>query len=84
MCTAMSSVTIKNIPEPLYGRLKEAAARNRRSLNAEVILRLERSLGSAPVDAEPFLARARAVREAGRAPYLTDEALRAAREEGRG
>lgn len=79
----MASVTIKNIPDPLYDRLKEAAARNRRSLNAEVIMRLERSLGSAPVDPEPFLARARAVREGGHVPYLTDEDLRAAREEGR-
>ena len=79
----MASVTIKNIPEPLYGRLKEAAVRNRRSLNAEVILRLERSLGSAPVDAEGLLERARAVRESVELPYLTDEALRAAREDGR-
>lgn len=79
----MASVTIKNIPEPLYSRLKEAAARNRRSMNAEVILRLERSLGSAPVDAEGLLERARAVRESVELPYLTDEALRAAREDGR-
>ena len=83
MCTVMASVTIKNIPEPLYGQLKEAAARNRRSLNAEVILRLERSLGSAPVEAAPFLARARAVRERKALPYLTDEGLRQGREEGR-
>lgn len=79
----MASVTIKNIPEPLFGRLKEAAERNRRSLNAEVIHRLERSLGAAPVDAERFLARARAVREGAALPYLTEADLRAAREEGR-
>lgn len=79
----MASVTIKNIQDQLYEGLKEAAARNRRSLNAEVILRLERSLGSASVDPEAFLVRARSVRERGRIPYLTDEGLRAAREEGR-
>lgn len=27
------NLTLKNIPEPLYRRLKEVAARNRRSLN---------------------------------------------------
>lgn len=83
LCTAMASITIKSIPEALYTRLKEAAERNRRSLNAEVILRLERSLGSVPVAAESVLARARAVREGAVLPYLTDEALRDAREEGR-
>ena len=77
------NLTLKNIPEPLYRRLKEIAARNRRSLNREVIHRLERSIGAAPVETETFLARARAVRERGDAPYLTDEALREARDEGR-
>lgn len=76
-------MTIKNIPEPLFGRLKAAAERNRRSLNAEVILRLERSLGGAPVDADGLLASARAVREGAPLPYLTDAELRRAREEGR-
>lgn len=79
----MANVTIKNIPDPLHERLKEAAARSRRSLNAEVILRLEQSLGTRPVDAEALLARVRAVRESAPLPYLTDEALRRAREEGR-
>lgn len=79
----MASVTIKNIPEPLYGRLKEAAERNRRSLNAEVILRLEQSLGAGPVEPATFLERARELRERARIPYLTEAALREAREEGR-
>lgn len=79
----MPSITIKNVPEPLYERLKDVAARNRRSLNSEVIIQLERALGTAPVDAAALLARARAVRERGGVPYLTDAALRAAREEGR-
>ena len=79
----MPSITIKNVPERLYERLKDVARRNRRSINSEVILQLERALGAAPVDTAALLARARAVRERGDAPYLTDDALRAAREEGR-
>lgn len=79
----MASITIKNVPDPLYERLKEIAARNRRSINSEVIVQLERALGAAAVDADALLARARAVRERGEIPYLTDAELRSAREEGR-
>lgn len=79
----MASITIKNVPEPVYERLKEVAARNRRSINSEVIIQLERALGAAAVDTQVLLARARAVREDGDIPYLTDPALRAAREKGR-
>lgn len=46
-------------------------------------MRLERSLGAAPVDTDVLLGRARAVRERAALPYLTDDALRAARDEGR-
>lgn len=79
----MKNLTIKNVPEPLYRTLKDTAERNRRSLNSEVIHRLEVSVGSAPVDPEALLAQVRAVREQAEVPYLTDEALRAARDEGR-
>jgi len=79
----MTNLTLKNIPGPLYSRLKKIAERNRRSLNSEVIRRLERSIGAAPIDADALLARARAVRERARLPYLTDDSLRAARDEGR-
>lgn len=79
----MPSLTIKNVPARLYHRLKEAAARERRSLNSEVIHRLEQSVGATPIDVEGLLAKARELRERNRLPYLTDEALRAARDEGR-
>lgn len=36
----MATITLKNVPDELYQRLKEEAARNRRSLNQEVITRL--------------------------------------------
>ena len=79
----MSNLTIKSIPDDLHERLKQAAAENRRSLNAEVIQRLEASLGTVPLDVDQLLARARAIRERAPLPYLTDAALRAARDEGR-
>ena len=37
----MKNITVKNIPEGIYERLKEAAETNHRSLNSEIIARLE-------------------------------------------
>jgi len=41
MRIAMPTLHIRNVPVELYERLRAAAARNGRSLNAEVIVRLE-------------------------------------------
>jgi antitoxin FitA len=41
----MPSLTIKGMPDTLYQRLRERAAYNRRSLNAEVIVALEEATG---------------------------------------
>lgn len=40
----MSTLTVKNLPDALYARLKARAGANRRSINAEAIVLLERSL----------------------------------------
>jgi hypothetical protein len=40
----MANLTIKNIPENLYQKLKKSAEVNRRSINAEVIFCLEHLL----------------------------------------
>lgn len=40
----MPSITIKNIPEDLLEKIKESSANNRRSMNAEIIFRLEQGL----------------------------------------
>ena len=37
----MSTITLKSIPEELHVLLKESAQRNRRSLNSEILVRLE-------------------------------------------
>ena len=39
----MASITIKGIPEDLHGQLKREAEANFRSLNQEVLARVERS-----------------------------------------
>lgn len=53
----MASLTLKNIPTSLLQRLKEAAARNRRSLNSEVLYQLEQALERQPEDPEAMLRR---------------------------
>ena len=79
----MATLTIKNIPDELYERLKRSAAQNRRSINSEVIVCLEKALGSRPIDPEAFLADVRAFRKSIPEAFVTDEFLRAAKNEGR-
>lgn len=48
----MLTLTLKNIPEALHARLKEGAEKNRRSLNSEILMRLESEFAAPIVDAE--------------------------------
>jgi hypothetical protein len=48
----MLTLTLKNIPKDLHAMLKESAERNRRSLNSEILARLERDLAAPTVDPE--------------------------------
>jgi len=41
----MATITLKNIPNDLYKRLKLMAKANHRSINSEIIYTLEKSLG---------------------------------------
>lgn len=79
----MATMTIKKLPDYLYARLKASAERNRRSINAEAILCLERALGAAPMDTEALLAGLRSVRERAGSLYVRDVDLNAARRRGR-
>jgi antitoxin FitA len=79
----VASLTIKGIPESLLNRLRRSAEQHRRSLNGEVLHRLERSVGSAPVEPQAALSRIRQLRERAALPPLTDELLQEATEGGR-
>jgi antitoxin FitA len=79
----MATLTIKNIPDEVYEQLKQRAARHRRSVNSEVIVCLEQVLGGKSVDPAAFLARLRALRESVSTVFVTEEDLRAAKDEGR-
>ncbi len=79
----MPTITLKNIPEQLYKRLKENAADHRRSLNSEIIVQLEQALLSARIDPDAFLARADARRKRLGLPPLTERRLKAIKNTGR-
>jgi len=57
-----ASITLKNIPDALYEKLKETAEINHRSLNSEVIFCLERVLYPVRISTEERLERARKIR----------------------
>jgi len=59
----MATVTIKNVPDDLYQRVKNSARTNRRSINSEIIVCLERSILARKIPAESLLARARELRK---------------------
>jgi len=79
----MATLTIKNIPEKLHKRLKESAVQHRRSINSEAISCLEKVLVATRVDPKEFLAEVDALRKRMPHAYLTEEFLRAAKNEGR-
>jgi len=59
-----TTLTLKNIPDEVYLRLKASAESHRRSLNSEAIVCLEAVLLPGRATAEEVIARARAIREA--------------------
>lgn len=59
-----TNLTLKNIPDEVYERLKQSAAAHRRSINSEAIVCLESMLVSGRMAVGERLARARALRAA--------------------
>jgi plasmid stability protein len=57
-----TTLTLKNIPDDVYERLKAAALAHRRSLNSEALVCLESVLLPQRIDASERIARARALR----------------------
>ncbi|MCI0752064.1 MAG: Arc family DNA-binding protein [Flammeovirgaceae bacterium] len=51
----MATITIKNIPDRLYKRLKLIAKHRHRSLNSEIINTLEKSVGTAAVEPQDLM-----------------------------
>ena len=59
----MTAFTLKNIPEDLYERIKRSAKKNRRSINSEILFRIEKSMSEEYSDAGQVIRQARQLRE---------------------
>ena len=79
----MPDVALRGISPALHQALKTAAERNHRSLNGEILARLETSVQASVVDVGVLLARVEARK--GRTGFLAlgDRELRGLKEDGR-
>jgi plasmid stability protein len=78
-----TTLTLKNIPDTLYERLKAAAAAHRRSMNSEAIVCLEAVLMPTKLPANERLARARKLRSALAQRTFHEDDIDLAKREGR-
>jgi hypothetical protein len=80
----MVTVTIKNIPEEIYEKIKLQAKANRRSVNSEIISIFEHAVQKrTPMDVQQILERARKTRELTAHYTLSNEELDKWKKEGR-
>lgn len=78
-----TTLTLKNIPDEVYERLKASAQANRRSLNSEAIVCLESVLMPGRVSPKARLARIRALRDRLPKSRLKSRDIDALKREGR-
>lgn len=79
----MATVTVKNIPDELYGRLKAVAKINRRSVNSEIIVCIEKAVTSRRINPDEALENARRLRQLTAGHRISDEEFTQAKAEGR-
>ena len=83
----MTNLTVKNIPPLIYERLKMQAENNRRSINSEVIVILEKALQVVPqrtsAEVEKLLEQSRKLRELTADYVVTEEEINRWKNEGR-
>ena len=79
----MATVTVKNIPDELYDRLKSVAETNRRSINSEIIMCIERAVASRRINIDEVLENARQLRQLTAGHLINDEKFNQAKAEGR-
>lgn len=79
----MVTITIKNIPEEIYERVKNQARINHRSINGEILSILEQAISIPPINVEETLKRAKKIRELTAHYVITNEELTKWKNEGR-
>ena len=79
----MNTFTVKNIPPNIYEKLKRSAKLNRRSINSEIIVCIEKTVNSQAIDPEIVLTKARDLRSLTQAVPITDGEFTQAKATGR-
>jgi len=79
----MPTLTLKNIPDDLYVRLKEAAQSHHRSMNSEIIYCVEQTLTPHKINLSEQISIARTLRAKTAAHPLNDDEINRAINEGR-
>lgn len=85
----MADLSIKNLPSELYRRLKRSAKRHRRSLNKEIVYRIEIGLQTAmersPAQIRDIVQTTRKLRRKLKSQdvWITDEEIQIAKRQGR-
>ena len=79
----MATITIKDIPDELYEKLKETAKLHRRSINSEVIMCIESAITSRRLTPDKTIALAREIRKMTAGVPISDEDLSNAIDTGR-
>jgi antitoxin FitA len=80
---AVATITVKNIPDELYERLKSLAETHRRSINSEIIMCIENAVMSRRIDLDKTLEAARMLRQLTAGRTISDEEFNRAKAEGR-
>ena len=79
----MATITVKNIPNDIYERLKSVAEANRRSINSEIIVCIENAVMSRRLDTEAILTNARKMRQLTAQSPISEEKFNQAKAKGR-
>ncbi len=79
----MQTITVKKIPPDLYKKLKQSAKDNRRSINSEIIVCIERAICSQRIDSGTFLRRVEQLQKGLDLPVIGESGIDQVMDEGR-
>jgi hypothetical protein len=79
----MPAITLKNIPEDLYAKIKKSAELNFRSINSEILFRLKASISQQKPEVNNLLSQIHDINRKIKIPILNDKLISLAKNEGR-
>ncbi|MCF7804034.1 MAG: Arc family DNA-binding protein [Candidatus Marinimicrobia bacterium] len=79
----MKNITVKNIPDDLYEKIRDHAKSHRRSVNKEIIHCLSQAVEARPFDPEEHLESAQKFRQRTESHTLTPKEIADAKAHGR-